>query len=110
MPSSSGENGLSRPRFSDIFIRRPVLAISICLLLVLAGIRAAIDIPVSQFPRIESSSLVISTQYVGAPADVVRGFVTDPIERAASSVPGVDFIESTTTAGYSLVTVWLNLN
>ena len=110
MPASSTENGLSRPRFSDIFIRRPVLAISICLLLVLAGIRAAVDIPVSQFPRIESSSLVISTQYVGAPADVVRGFVTDPIERAASSVPGVDFIDSTTTAGYSLVTVWLKLN
>ncbi len=101
---------LQEAGFADIFIRRPVLAVSICLLMVFAGIKAARDMPVSQFPQIESSSLVVSTQFVGASAEVVKGFVTDPIERAASSVPGVDYIDSTTTAGYSLVTIWLKLN
>ena len=85
---------LQEAGFADIFIRRPVLAVSICLLMVFAGIKAARDMPVSQFPQIESSSLVVSTQFVGASAEVVKGFVTDPIERAASSVPGVDYIDS----------------
>ena len=101
---------LSTPKWTDVFIHRPVLSISICIMLVLMGLKAASNLPVSQFPQIESSSLVISTPYVGAPADVVQGFVTDPIERAASTVPGIDYIDSVTTAGFSVVTVWLNLN
>ena len=101
---------LSKPKWTDVFIHRPVLSISICIMLVLMGLKAASNLPVSQFPQIESSSLVISTPYVGAPADVVQGFVTDPIERAASTVPGIDYIDSVTTAGFSVVTVWLNLN
>jgi multidrug efflux pump len=59
---------------------------------------------------VESSSLVISTTYVGASAEIVKGFITDPIERAASTVPGIDYIDSSTLAGQSTVTVWLNLN
>ena len=101
---------LSKPKWTDVFIHRPVLSVSICIMLVLMGLKAASNLPVSQFPQIESSSLVISTPYVGAPADVVQGFVTDPIERAASTVPGIDYIDSVTTAGFSVVTVWLNLN
>jgi multidrug efflux pump len=98
------------PRFTDIFIRRPVLAVVMSLALVLIGIRVAIDMPVLQYPKIESASLEIRTPYVGAAADVVQGFITDPIERAAATIPGVDHIESTTTAGLSIVTVFLKLN
>ncbi|MGI9294494.1 MAG: efflux RND transporter permease subunit, partial [Pseudomonadales bacterium] len=103
-----GESG--RPKFTDIFVRRPVLAIVISLTLTLVGVRAALDIPVLQFPQIESASLEITTPYVGASASVVQGFITDPIERVAASVPGIDYIDSTTTAGLSTVTVWLKLN
>ncbi len=98
------------PRFTDIFVRRPVLAAVISLALVLMGIRVAMDMPVLQYPNIESASLEIRTPYIGASAEVVQGFITDPIERAAATIPGVDHIESTTTAGMSLVSVYLKLN
>lgn len=100
----------TRPRITDIFIRRPVLAIVLSLALVLIGLRTAVDMPVLQYPEIESSSLVITTPYIGADAKTVQGFVTEPIERAASSIPGIDYVDSTTTAGMSVVTVWLKLN
>ena len=94
----------------DIFVKRPVVAIVISLALLLAGISAAVNIPVLQFPKLESSNLVVSTIYPGASADVVQGFITDPIERVAMTVPGVDYVDSRTTAGLSTVTVWLDLN
>ena len=99
-----------RPNIFDAFIERPLLAVVISLTLVLLGLRAATDMPVLEFPEIESSSLVITTPYIGASAETVQGFVTDPIERAVSTVPGVDYIESSTTAGMSVVTAWLKLN
>ena len=100
----------ARPRFTDLFVIRPVLAVVISLVLIIGGLKAATWIPVLEFPQIESSSLVISTAYVGAPASVVQGFVTEPIERVASTVPGADYVDSSTTAGFSTVTVWLKLN
>ena len=95
---------------TDLFVRRPVLAIVMALSLVLIGIRVAMDIPVLQYPSFESASLVIETPYIGASAEVVQGFVTDPIERIAAAIPGVDFIESETRAGMSEVRVYLKLN
>lgn len=94
----------------DVFSTRPVLAIVLSLAILLVGIRAAIDLPILQFPKIASTSLQITTPYIGAPAEVVQGFITEPIERAASSVPGVDYVDSSTTLGVSIVTVWLKLN
>nr|WP_086939781.1 efflux RND transporter permease subunit [Thaumasiovibrio occultus] len=94
----------------DIFVKKPVLAIVVSLVIIIAGAMASLRLPISQFPQIESSSLVIQTEYVGVSADVVKGFVTEPIERVAMSVPGVDYVDSTTTAGMSKVTVWLKLN
>lgn len=94
----------------DIFVKKPVLAIVISLILILAGGSAAMRIPVIQFPQLESSNLLVTTLYPGASADVVQGFVTDPIERVAMTVPGVDYVESSTAAGQSMVTVWLKLN
>jgi len=110
MTAKSVSAGHSKPVFTDIFVTRPVLAIIISLLLVLFGIRAAQQLAVLQFPKIESSSLIISTAYVGASAETVQGFITEPIERVAATIPGVDYVDSNTLAGLSTVTVWLRLN
>ncbi len=98
------------PKFTDIFVERPVIAVVICLGLILLGLRAASTLPVLQYPQIDSASLVIQTPYIGASAEVVQGFITDPIERAASTIPGIDFIASQSTSGMSTVTVYLKLN
>lgn len=94
----------------DIFVRRPVLAVVISLTFVLLGLFLIFKIPILQFPKIENSAVIISTAYPGASAEVVQGFVTDPIERVAATIPGVDFVDSSTTAGTSTVTAWLDLN
>ncbi|RZQ52701.1 multidrug efflux protein [Pseudoalteromonas phenolica] len=100
----------NKPSFMDIFVNRPVLAIVLSVLIILAGLNAAQKISVQQYPKIESASLVINTVYTGASADVVKGYVTEPIERVTSTVPGVDYVDSATTAGFSKVTAWLELN
>jgi len=94
----------------DLFVRRPIIAVVVSLVLLLSGAYAAFNIPVLQFPKIESSSLVITTVYPGSSAEVVQGFITEPIERAAMTVPGVDFVDAKTTAELSVVTAWLELN
>lgn len=99
-----------KPNVMDIFVKRPVLAIVLSLLIVLAGLSASSKISVQQYPKIESASLVISTVYTGASAEVVKGYVTEPIERVTSTVPGVDYVDSVTTSGLSKVTAWLELN
>ena len=99
-----------RPRWNDIFVKRPVIAIVVSLFLLLAGLRSAVDIPVLQFPVIQSSSIQIITPYPGATAESVQGFVTEPIERVANAIPGVDYVESVTTSGESIVTAWMQLN
>ncbi len=95
---------------TDIFIRRPVLAIVVNLIILAVGWRAATTLPVRQYPRIESSSIIITTAYIGASAETVRGFITTPIERAVSAIDGIDYIESASTAGISTITVHLRLN
>lgn len=94
----------------DIFVRRPVVAIVLSIIICIAGLWSASKIPVLQFPKIESASLVIDTYYIGASADVVQGFITEPIERVAATVPGVEYVDSTSTSGSSKVTAWLKLN
>ena len=94
----------------DIFVRRPVLAIVISLAFLLIGAYSAVKISVLQFPKIENSAIIINTAYPGASAEVVQGFVTEPIERVTATIPGVDFVDSNTTAGTSTVTAWLDLN
>jgi len=99
-----------RSSFTDVFIKHPVLAIVVNLVIVLVGWRALSTLPVQQYPKLESSSVVITTVYYGASAETVRGFLTTPIERAVSAIGGVDHIESTSRAGVSTVTVRLKLN
>src|SRR5688500_11286253 len=96
--------------FTDIFIKHPVLAIVVNLVLVLVGWRALSTLPVQQYPKIESSSVVVTTVYYGASAETVRGFLTVPIERAVSAISGIEYVESTSRAGISTVTVHLKLN
>ncbi len=96
--------------FTDIFIRRPVLAVVVNLIILAVGWRSIGSLPIRQYPRIESSSIVITTAYIGASAQTVRGFITTPIERVVSAIDGVDYIESTSTAGVSTITVRLRLN
>ncbi|HEX5818865.1 MAG TPA: efflux RND transporter permease subunit [Gemmatimonadales bacterium] len=96
--------------FTDLFIRHPVLAAVVNLVLVLVGWRALTGLPVQQYPQVESSSVVITTVYFGASAETVRGFLTTPIERAVSAISGVDYVESTSRAGVSTVTVHLKLD
>ncbi|HEU5181578.1 MAG TPA: efflux RND transporter permease subunit [Candidatus Polarisedimenticolia bacterium] len=96
--------------FTDIFIKHPVLAAVVNLVLVLVGWRALSTLPIQQYPQIESSSVVITTVYYGASAETVRGFLTTPIERAVSAIGGVDYVESSSRAGVSTVTVRLKLN
>src|SRR5687768_18357310 len=96
--------------FTDVFIKHPVLAIVVNLVILLVGWRALTSLPVQQYPKIESSSVVISTVYYGASAETVRGFLTTPIERAVSAISGVDYVESSSRAGVSIINVRLKLN
>ena len=96
--------------FTDVFIKHPVLAIVVNLVILLAGWRALTTLPVQQYPKIENSQVVITTIYYGASAETIRGFLTTPIERVVSAISGVDYVESTSRAGVSTVTVHLKLN
>jgi multidrug efflux pump len=109
-PTADPPRGEGRRAITDVFIRHPVLAIVVNLVIVLVGWRAMTSLPVQQYPQIESSSVQITTVYYGASAETVRGFLTTPIERAVSSIGGVDYVESTSRAGVSTVTVRLKLN
>ncbi|TMP26566.1 multidrug efflux protein [Pseudoalteromonas rubra] len=100
----------NKAHFMDRFVTMPVLAVVLSAMICIGGLWSVLKITVLQFPRIESSSLVVSTTYIGASADTVKGFVTEPIERVTATVPGIDYVESTTTAGVSTVTAYLNLN
>jgi multidrug efflux pump len=97
-------------KFSDIFIRRPVLAIVVNVLILVAGVQAIRSLSVRQYPRIESSTIAIRTVYVGANADLVRGFITVPLERSIAAADGIDYIESQSTQGLSTINVRLRLN
>jgi multidrug efflux pump len=95
---------------TDVFIRHPVLAVVVNLVIVLIGWRAIVALPVQQYPQLESSSIIVTTLYYGASAETVRGFITTPVERAVSAIAGVDYVESTSRAGQSTVNVRLKLN
>src|SRR5450432_2338144 len=97
-------------KFTDIFVRRPVLAIVVSLVIVIAGFQAIRSLNVRQYPKLESASVTVRTTYVGANADLVRGFITTPLERAIAAADGIDYIESQSTQGLSTINVRLKLN
>src|ERR1041384_1284309 len=96
--------------FTDIFIRRPVLALVVNLVILIAGIQAIRTLTVRQYPRSDNASVTITTAYVGASAELVSGFITTPLERAIAAADGIDYIQSSSTLGLSTITARLKLN
>lgn len=97
-------------RFTDFFIRRPVFAVVVNLLILLAGLQALWTLNIRQFPRSDIAVINIKTRYIGANPDLVRGFVTTPLERAIASADGIDYIESQSAQSLSIITAHLKLN
>ena len=96
--------------FTDIFVRRPVLALVVSALIVLLGMFALSKLPIRQYPMLQSSAITITTSYPGASAELIQGFVTQPIAQSVSSVEGVDYLTSSSVQGQSTVTVRMELN
>ncbi len=97
-------------RFTDLFIRRPVLATVVSLVILIAGLQSIRSLSVRQYPRSDIAVVTVTTAYVGASADLVRGFITTPLERVIASADGIDYIESSSAQGASTITVHLKLN
>src|SRR3954467_15244431 len=97
-------------KLTDLFIKRPVLAIVVSLVILIAGLQSIRSLSVRQYPRSDIAVVQISTIYVGANADLVRGFITTPLERAIASADGIDYMESSSAQGVSTITVHLKLN
>jgi multidrug efflux pump len=97
-------------RFTDLFVRRPVLAVVVSLVIVIAGVQSIRALTVRQYPRSDIAVVRVSTVYVGANADLVRGFITTPLERVIASADGIDYMESSSAQSLSTITVHLQLN
>jgi len=97
-------------KFTDLFVKRPVLAIVVNLVILIAGLQSIRSLSVRQYPRSDIAIVQVSTTYVGANADLVRGFITTPLERVIASADGIDYMESSSAQGLSTITVHLKLN
>ncbi len=97
-------------RFTDLFIKRPVLAVVVSLVIFIAGLQSIRSLSVRQYPRSDIAIVRVTTVYVGANADLVRGFITTPLERVIASADGIDYMESSSAQGLSTITVHLTLN
>jgi multidrug efflux pump len=96
--------------FTDLFIRRPVIAIVVNLIIVIAGVQAIRSLNVREYPRSDNAAVTVTTVYVGANAELVRGFITTPLERVIAAADGIDYIESTSSQGVSVIRARLRLN
>jgi multidrug efflux pump len=96
--------------FTDIFIRRPVLAMVVSLVIIIAGLQAIKSVNVRQYPRSENSTVTVTTVYIGASAELVRGFITTPLERAIAAADGIDYLQSQSAQGVSTISARLKLN
>ena len=97
-------------KITDLFIRRPVIAVVVNLVIVIAGLQAIRSLTVRQYPRSENAAITVTTAYIGANADLVRGFITTPLERAIAAADGIDYIASESTQGLSTIRANLDLN
>ena len=97
-------------KFTDLFIKRPVLSIVVSLVILIAGLQSIRSLSVRQYPRSDIAVVQVTTSYVGANADLVRGFITTPLERVIASADGIDYMESSSAQGLSTITVHLKLN
>ncbi|MBM2883358.1 efflux RND transporter permease subunit [Chromobacterium phragmitis] len=96
--------------FTDIFIKRPVLATTVSLLIVVLGLRSLFGLPINQYPQTQNAVVTISTAYYGADAKTVAGFITQPLESAIAQAQGIDYLSSTSSSGVSTITATLRLN
>src|ERR1700756_3790445 len=97
-------------KITDLFVKRPVLAICVNLVILIAGLQSIRSLSVRQYPRSDIAVVSVSTVYVGANADLVRGFITTPLERVIASADGIDYMESSSSQGLSSINVHLKLN
>src|SRR5512146_2566921 len=97
-------------KFTDLFIKRPVLSCVVSLVILIAGLQSIRSLSVRQYPRSDIAVVQVSTVYVGANADLVRGFITTPLERVIASADGIDYMESSSSQGLRTITVHLKLN
>jgi multidrug efflux pump len=96
--------------FTDIFIRRPVLSVVVSLLILVLGLRALFSLPMNQYPRTQNAVVTITTNYFGADAQTVAGFITQPMEAAIAQAQGIDYLSSNSLLGTSIITATLRLN
>ncbi|MQA19745.1 efflux RND transporter permease subunit [Rugamonas rivuli] len=96
--------------FTDIFIKRPVLASVVSLLIVVLGLRSLFSLPINQYPKTQNAVVTISTTYYGADAATVAGFITQPLEGAIAQAQGIDYLSSSSNSGVSVITATLRLN
>src|SRR5437667_11034690 len=96
--------------FTDLFIKRPVVAMAVSFIILIAGLQAMKTINVRLYPRSDIAAITVQTVYVGADAELIRGFITTPLERAIAAADGIDYMPSQSKQGQSLITVRLKLN
>jgi multidrug efflux pump len=96
--------------FTDVFVKRPVWAIVISLLILILGLRSILDLPVNQWPRTENAVVTVTTDYYGADSATVAGFITQPLETAIAQAQGIDYLSSSSVTGVSTITATLRLN
>ncbi|MEM9103748.1 MAG: efflux RND transporter permease subunit [Pseudomonadota bacterium] len=97
-------------KITDLFVKRPVLAIVINLVIIIAGLQAMNNLSIRQYPRNDNAVVTVTTVYIGASAELVRGFITTPLERAIAGADGIDYIQSESSRGQSVISVRLKLN
>jgi multidrug efflux pump len=97
-------------KFTDIFIRKPVLALVVSLFILLFGLRAFSELNVRKYPEMRNAVVNISTTYFGADADLIQGFITTPLEREIASAEGIDYMSSTSSAGVSSIQAYIRLD
>src|SRR5262245_38945752 len=97
-------------KFTDIFVKRPVLSMVVSLAILVIGLRALASLPIQQYPHTETGVITVTTAYYGADPDVVAGFITTPLENAIAEANGIDYITSYSRSGLSTISVNLRLN
>src|SRR5581483_6892941 len=95
---------------TDIFIKRPVLASVVSLMILVLGVRSVFDLPIRQYPHTENAVVTITTSFYGADPDVIAGFMTTPLEASIAQADGIDYMTSSSTLSTSIIQVYLRLN
>jgi multidrug efflux pump len=97
-------------RFTDIFIKRPVLSTVVSLLILLVGVRSIMEMEIREYPLLESTKVTVTTAYPGASSELIQGFITQPLQQAIAEAKGIDFLSSSSTQGFSTIEAQMELN